>query len=300
MSTQAAAPAQRAEPLAVAAGVTLVLWASGFVGIRAAADDFAPGSLALLRVMVAAVVLGVMVAARREPFPPLRALPPVVVCGVLWFAGYSFLLNAGERQVDAGTAAMLVSLGPILIALLAGAMLGEGFPRSLFLGCAIAFGGVALIGFAGSGDGRSGGWGTLLCLAAALCYAGAVIAQKIALRSVGLFQVNFVCAVVATLVLLPAAPSLERDLGEAPASSIAWVVYLGAFPMALAFTTWAYALARTSAGGLASTTYLVPAISILLGWAVLGETPAGLAFVGGAVCIAGVAVARRRPVARAG
>ena len=121
-----------------------------------------------------------------------------------------------------------------------------------------------------------------------------MIAQKIALRTVGILQLNFLCAVVATLALLPATPSLSRDLGDAPASSIAWVVYLGAFPMALAFTTWAYALARTSAGRLASTTYLVPAISILLGWAFLGETPAALAFLGGAICIAGVAVARRR------
>jgi drug/metabolite transporter (DMT)-like permease len=290
-----ATPAPRAEPLAVAAaGVTLVLWASGFVGIRAAGDDFSPGSLALLRVIVAGVVLGLMVAVKREPFPAWRNLPAVAVCGLLWFAGYSFLLNAGERQIDAGTAAMLVSLGPILIALLAGAFLGEGFPRGLFLGCAIAFGGVALIGAASSGEGRSGGWGTVLCLAAALCYAGAVIAQKIALRTVGILQLNFLCAVVATLALLPATPSLSRDLGDAPTSSIAWVVYLGAFPMALAFTTWAYALARTSAGRLASTTYLVPAISILLGWALLGETPATLAFLGGAICIAGVAVARRR------
>jgi drug/metabolite transporter (DMT)-like permease len=290
-----AAPAPRTEPVAlVAAGVTLVLWASGFVGIRAAAPDFAPGSLALLRVIVAGVVLGVMVAVRREPFPAWRNLPAVAVCGVLWFAGYSFLLNAGERRVDAGTAAMLVSLGPILIALLAGALLGEGFPRSLFLGCAVAFGGVVVIGLAGSGEGGSGAGGTLLCLAAALCYAGAVVAQKIALRTVGLFQLNFLCAVVAAIVLLPAAPSLSRDLGDAPASSIAWVVYLGAFPMALAFTTWAYALARTTAGRLAATTYLVPAISIVLGWAVLGETPAALAFAGGAICIAGVAVARRR------
>ena len=42
------------------------------------------------------------------------------------------------------------------------------------------------------------------------------------------------------------------------------------------------------------TTYLVPPIAILLGWALLGETPAGLAFAGGALCLLGVYVARRR------
>jgi drug/metabolite transporter (DMT)-like permease len=80
---------------------------------------------------------------------------------------------------------------------------------------------------------------------------------------------------------------------SASASNVAWVVYLGLFPTAIGFVTWAYALARTSAGRLAATTYLVPAISILLGWAFLGETPAALAFAGGAVCLVGVAVARR-------
>jgi drug/metabolite transporter (DMT)-like permease len=43
-----------------------------------------------------------------------------------------------------------------------------------------------------------------------------------------------------------------------------------------------------------STTYLVPPIAILLGWLVLGETPPALAFVGGALCLAGVYIARRR------
>jgi drug/metabolite transporter (DMT)-like permease len=38
-------------------------------------------------------------------------------------------LNGGERDVDAGTAAMLVNIGPILIALLGGWLLREGFPR---------------------------------------------------------------------------------------------------------------------------------------------------------------------------
>jgi drug/metabolite transporter (DMT)-like permease len=38
------------------------------------------------------------------------------------------VLNAAERLVDAGTAAMLVGVGPVLIAIFAGALLGEGFP----------------------------------------------------------------------------------------------------------------------------------------------------------------------------
>lgn len=88
-----------------------------------------------------------------------------------------------------------------------------------------------------------------------------------------------------------------REAGDADGSALAWAVYLGVFPTALAFTTWAYALARTTAGQLAATTYLVPPISILLGWAILGESPPALAYAGGALCLLGVALSRRTPSA---
>jgi drug/metabolite transporter (DMT)-like permease len=48
------------------------------------------------------------------------------------------------------------------------------------------------------------------------------------------------------------------------------------------------------AGRLGVTTYLVPPVVILLGWLLLDEVPPGLALVGGAVCLAGVALSRRR------
>jgi drug/metabolite transporter (DMT)-like permease len=72
------------------------------------------------------------------------------------------------------------------------------------------------------------------------------------------------------------------------------MVYLGVVPTALAFSTWAYALVRMDAGKLGVTTYLVPPLVILLGWLLLDEVPPALAVVGGAVCLAGVALSRRR------
>ena len=66
---------------------------------------------------------------------------------------------------------------------------------------------------------------------------------------------------------------------------------------ALGFVTWAFALSRTDAGRLAVTTYLVPPISVALGWLVLGETPVSLAYLGGALCLAGVSVSRRSSAA---
>jgi len=61
-----------------------------------------------------------------------------------------------------------------------------------------------------------------------------------------------------------------------------------------ASATWAFALNRTTAGRLGSTTYLVPPVAILLAWLILGEVPPVIAFLGGALCIGGVVVARTR------
>ena len=278
-----------------AAGTTVVLWASAFVGIRAAGHALAPGPLALARLLVGSLVLGAMVAVRREPFPARRDWPGIVACGVLWFGLYNVGLNAAERLVDAGTAAMLVGVGPILIALIAGVVLREGFPRALVLGMLLSFGGLVVIGLSSSGGGGgSVGWGALLCFVAALAYASAVVIQKPLLARVSALQVTFLACTVGAVACLPFAPALVHEAGHAHASAIAWAVYLGALPTAVAFTTWAYALARTSAGRLGVTTYLVPPISVLLGWLILGEVPGWTALVGGALCLSGVAVSRLR------
>ncbi len=283
---------ERLLPLA-AALVTVVLWASAFVGIRSAGDDFSPGALALGRLFVGSLVLGVFSVARRERRPARSALPAIVLCGLLWFAVYNLALNAAEQRVDAGTAAMLVNVGPILIAILAGLLLHEGFPRRLFVGCAVAFAGVAIIGLASAGAAPSAGTGALLCLLAACAYAGGMIIQKGVLRSVSALQTTFLCCLIGMAACLPFAPRLIDELRVAPASSIGWMIYLGAAPTAIAFTTWAYALARTNAGLLGVSTYLASPIAIVLGWAALGEVPATLAFFGGALCIVGVAISRR-------
>ncbi|TDU05031.1 drug/metabolite transporter (DMT)-like permease [Streptomyces sp. 846.5] len=288
-------PTRRQTLLAsAAAGTTVVLWASAFVGIRAAGHALAPGPLALARLLVGSLVLGAMVAVRREPFPARRDWPGIVACGVLWFGLYNVGLNAAERLVDAGTAAMLVGVGPILIALIAGVVLREGFPRALVLGMLLSFGGLVVIGLSSGGGGGSVGWGALLCFVAALAYASSVVIQKPLLARVSALQVTFLACTVGAVACLPFAPALVREAGHAHASAVAWAVYLGALPTAVAFTTWAYALARTSAGRLGVTTYLVPPISVLLGWLVLGEVPGWTALVGGVLCLSGVAVSRLR------
>jgi len=243
----------------------------------------------------AAVKSRAAAAPRSVPMSRTEIWIRLLVIGVLWFGVYNISLNAAERRVDAGTASMLVNVGPILIAVLAGLVLREGLPRQLLAGIAIAFAGVVVIGLATSDGGGSDVWGVVGCLVAAIVYAISVVTQKPLLTVMSGPKVTWIACTIGVIVCLPYAPQLVRQLGTASASSILWIVYLGAFPTALAFTTWAYALARTSASRLGVSTYVVPPIAILLGWWLLGEAPVALAYVGGVLCLAGVYVSRRTP-----
>jgi drug/metabolite transporter (DMT)-like permease len=286
---------RRQQALAFGAGLTtVVLWSTAFIGVRDAGHQLTGGALSLGRLTVGSLALGAVVLARREPLPARADLPVLVLLGVLWFGVYNVALSEAERRVDAGTAAMLVNTGPILIAVLAGLVLQEGFPRSLLIGCAVAFAGVVIIALATSGAGVTASWGTALCLVAAVAYSVAVVAQKPLLERGSALAVTWIACTVGAVACLPFGPTLVHQASDADGSALIWIVYLGALPTAVAFTTWAYALARSTAGRMGALTYLVPPLTILMGWAFLDETPPTLAFAGGALCLAGAGLTRRR------
>jgi drug/metabolite transporter (DMT)-like permease len=285
-------------PALAAAGVTVVLWASAFVSIRSAGSVYSPGALALGRLLTGAIVLVAISLIRRAGRPPRAAWPGIGLSGVLWFGGYMVALNAGEREVDAGTAALVVNVGPVLIALLAGWLLGEGLPRRLLAGIAVSFAGAVVVGLSMSDGGRASVLGVLLCLLAAVSYAGAVVAQKPALRHATALQVTTYGCLVGLVACLPFAGVLVSEATRAPVPATLDVIYLGVFPTALAFTTWAFALARTTAGRMGATTYAVPALVVLMSWLYLDEVPGLITLSGGLLCLAGVAVSRRRAPAR--
>ncbi|WP_399143916.1 DMT family transporter [Streptomyces sp. MK7] len=283
-----------------AATVTVVLWASAFVSIRSAGAAYSPGALALGRLLAGAVALGAICLVRREGWPPRAAWRGIAISGLLWFGFYMVALNWGEQQVDAGTAALLVNVGPLLIALLGARLLGDPMPPRLLAGMAVSFAGAVTVGLSMSGEGGSSVLGVALCLLAAVAYASGVVAQKPALGRASALQVTTFGCLVGAVACLPFAGQLVHEAADAPLSATLNMVYLGVFPTALAFTTWAYALARTTASRMGATTYAVPALVVLMSWLALGEVPGLLTLAGGVLCLAGVAVSRSRARTRAG
>lgn len=288
-------------PLVLAGAIvfTLLAWASAFVVIRGVAAEIPGGALALGRLLVGTAALGVLALATRGWVRPTgREWLLLGVYGVAWFGAYNVALGVAERTLDAGTTAMVVNIGPILIALGAGLLLGEGVPRWLVVGAVVAFAGVVVIGLSSSValTGRELDVpGLLWALVAAVTYAIGVLAQKPTVRRLPAVQVTFLGCAIGAVATLPFAGQLVGALATATPGAVVGVVYLGVVATALAFTTWGYALARVPAGQLGVSTYVVPPLAVLLAWVVFGEVPALLALAGGAICLVGVALSRRRP-----
>jgi drug/metabolite transporter (DMT)-like permease len=278
-----------------AIAVTLVLWSSAFVAIRHLGHDVTPGALSLGRLLVASIALTLLLLRSRRVRLSGREVVLLLVCGVAWFGIYNIALNDSERRIDAATAAMLVQVGPIIVALLAAVFLGERLTGWLLAGIAVAFAGVVVIGSAMRGEGGSNLSGVLLALLAAVTYAIGVVTQKVLLRRLSGVEVVCYACWIGVVVCLPWSGDLVDVVRKGDAADLGWIGYLGLFPTALAFSLWAFALRHADAGKQAITTFLVPGITAVMAWFLLDEVPPALAFVGGVLCIAGVAVTRRRP-----
>ena len=205
-------PATSVHRLGVAAVVvTVVLWASAFVGIRAVGPSFSPGALTLGRLAVAAVVLGSVVlpeTAGAAPGPRVVADP-----GLRRYVVRRLQRGPQRRRalLDAGTSALLINVNPILVAVMAGIILKEGFPRWLIIGSLVAFGGVAVIALGSGQRSTADVAGVLLCLLAAALAAVSVIVQKPVLRKFPAAQATWFGIMVGLVCCLPFAASWGRN-----------------------------------------------------------------------------------------
>jgi drug/metabolite transporter (DMT)-like permease len=277
----------------VAAGVTLLFWASAFAAIRVGLAAYEPGHLALLRFLIASAVLGVYAILTRMRLPEARDLPAMLLMGLVGVTLYHVPLSYGEVTVTAGAASLLIASAPTFTALLATIFLGERLKAWGWVGIAISFAGVALIAF-GEGEGVRFEPRALLILLAAVCTSLYFILQKRYLKKYNALQLSAYSIWAGTLPMLVFLPGLIQALPTAPLNATLAVVYLGVFPAALAYVAWTYVLSRLPASIAGSFLYLSPILATLIAWVWLREMPTGISLAGGATSLAGVILVNTR------
>jgi len=130
-----------------APGIFVVLWSSGFVGAKFLLPHAEPFTLLTVRFAITATILVSLAALTRSPMKMTKSqyLRAGYISLFLHFAYTGGIFVAIHEGVSAGITAVIVSLQPVLVSLLAIPLLGERLRASQIVGLALGLTGVTLL-----------------------------------------------------------------------------------------------------------------------------------------------------------
>ena len=271
------------------------LWGASFLFMRHAAPAFGPIALVEVRVAIAAAFLGALLA-WRGGLRELRVRPgALLLLGLVNSALPFSLLTFATLHVTAGFAAILNATTPLWTALIGWLWLRNAIRPLQWLGLAIGLVGVAVLVW-GKASLRpdASQLGTTLALAAALvataCYGLSANYTRSRLAHASPLALAAGSQIGAALLL--AVPALLSWPAVAPGAA-AWgsALALGIACTGLAYLLYFRLLTRVGAVGASAVTFLIPVFAALWGALFLDEAVTLQMLAGGAVILAGTALA---------
>ncbi len=282
-------------PALAAPAIFVLIWSTGFIVARGALPYAETATLLTIRYVAAVVLLAALAVVMRAPWPRGTATwLHLLVVGVLINVGYIGGVFASiERQMPAGVSALLVSLQPLLTAILAGPLLGEAVSRRQWLGLLLGLIGAGLVIWEKARIGEATALSVALSAVALFGITMGTLYQKRFLPSMDLRTGMVVQYAYAAIVFIVCALLFET-------MTVRWTAeFLGAMVWAvLALSIGAnmllfWLMRRGAASKVATLFYLVPPVTALFALALFGETFGVVALIGMGVTVAGVALANR-------
>ena len=232
--------------------------------------------------------------AGRAPWPRGRAALHSAGVGALQLAlQFGALYYAVAAGVNVGMVALIIGTMPIVTALLGLALLGEPVRRLQWLGFALGFAGVAMAVAEGIGPAHGAGAGAYLAVAIGLLAISAgTLYQKRLGSSVDLRSGLAVQHLVASALLLPLAllEGWRIDASPALLGSLGWMIAVNSLA---AFALFFVLIKRGAVNEVATLFFLMPPVTAVLDYVVLGDPLSALKLAGIAVAAVGVDLAAR-------
>jgi len=281
--------------LVAAPVIFLILWSAGFGIAKIGLQHAGPFTLLALRYVLAVAVLAPVALVLRPPLPSTgRAVLDVAVTGFLIQVGYFGLCYLGFKLgVSAGGVAIIVSLQPVLVGLVAPRLVGEQVGMARWIGLGLGLAGAATVILARSTIGAASPLGVLATVGGLCAMTGATLYEK----RFGIHQhpvsANLIQYAVGAVFTLPLAVFWEGLAADWSAELI-WVLAYLVIGNSLVAITLLLAMVRAGeVSRVSSLFYLVPPMAALFAWPMLGEAMPPAAWAGMALAAAGVAIARR-------
>lgn len=277
--------------------IFLVLWSAGFGVAKLGLDHAPPMTLLALRYGILVLVLLPLALILRVPMPQgWRGWGHVALVGFLVQVVYFALCYQAFRLgVSAGGVAIIVCLQPILVALAAPRFVGEEVGPRVWAGLALGLAGAALVIFGRSAVAAESGLGVALAFGALFGISGGTLWEKRHGVSHHPVASNLIQYLVGAVFAIPLALMTEDVTSIRWDGELIWVlVYLVAANSLLAMSLLFAMIRAGEVARVSALFYLVPALSALFAWPLLGEAMPPLAWAGMALAGVGVALASRR------
>lgn len=271
------------------------IWGSSFLFMRIAGPELGAATMAFLRVAVATAFLGGLLVWKREPAGLSGRWKPMTLMALTNTAAPFFLFSYATIHLSAGYGSLLNATTPLWGVLLGALWFGHRSQRHELVGIGVGFFGVLLLVLGKLHDvGSAALLPAVAGLLATACYGHAAHFARTGFAGLSPLGLAFGSQLLSTVWLAP--PALA-DLPARWPSLTAWacVTVLGVLCTGIAYVIYFGLIARIGSTKATMVTYLAPVFGVAWGVWLLDEALTPAMLLGGAVILAGIAIAKRPP-----
>jgi drug/metabolite transporter (DMT)-like permease len=266
------------------------IWGASFLFIAEGMRSVGPSGVTFGRILVGFATLSLFPAARKPVMPSDWA--GIAGLGVLWMAFPLSMFPFAEQHVSSALTGMLNGANPVFTAIVAAVIARRAPDGRELAGVAVGVAGTVLMALPTLGEGHSSAGGVGMIMAALVSYGFALnLARPLQQRNGALpviWRAQMVALVLTAPLGLPDVLAARWKLGPITA-----LLALGALGTGVAYAVMSVAAGRLGATRASGTTFLIPAVALVLGVVVRGEKVALLSVAGSVTCVGGAWLMRR-------
>ena len=267
-----------------------LIWGASFLFIAEGMRSIAPNGVTFVRILIGFGTLSFFPAARK---PVMRSdWTGIAGLGVLWLAFPLSLFPFAEQHVSSALTGMLNGANPIFTAAVASAIARRAPAPSILFGVGLGMAGTVLMALPTISEGHSSAAGVGMILAALVAYGFALnLARPLQQRNGALpviWRAQMVALVLTAPLGLPDVIHAHWKPGP-----VAALIALGALGTGVAHAIMSVAAGRLGATRASGTTFLIPAVALVLGVVIRGEKVGLLSVAGSVICVGGAWLMRR-------